>query len=123
MQINDPAVMHEIGDIDALEKVKASGASLIMFGGEHCNVCRSVRPRLSDTLKKHFSQLQLFYIDCEQSPAICAQHGIFSLPVIQVYIEGMMVAEVGRAFGLNDLIERIERPYMMWLDLNNDTST
>jgi len=108
--------MHDITNIETFEKAKSSGASLILFGGEQCTVCQSIRPQVSNTLKQHFAQLRLYYVDCEKSPEICAQHGIFSLPVIQVYIEGMMVTEAGRVFGLNELIERIKRPYMMWLD-------
>ena len=74
-------------------------------------------------LEKRFAQLRLFYVDCEQSPGVCAQHGVFSLPAIQVYIEGMMVTEAGRVFGLDELTEKIERPYMLWLALNSDPST
>ena len=103
-----------VSDLETLEKIKANGASLVLFGGEHCSVCQSIRPQLERLLQQHFSRMQFVYIDCEQSPAICAQYGIFSLPAVRVYIDGMAVLEDARAFSLKDLQNRIERPYELW---------
>jgi len=106
--------MLNIIDLDVLQQMKAGGALFILFGGEHCNVCHSLRPQLAKMLEEHFPHMQGVYIDCEQSPEICAQHSVFSLPVVKVYIEGMLVTEDARAFSLSGLMQTIERPYKMW---------
>jgi thioredoxin-like negative regulator of GroEL len=39
-------------------------------------------------------------IDCEQLQEICAQHGVFSLPVVQVFFMGQKFIEEMRGFSL-----------------------
>jgi len=106
--------MLNITDLDVLQQMKAEGALFILFGGDHCNVCKTLRPQLAAMLEERFPQMQGVYIDCEQSPEICAQHSVFSLPVVKVYIEGMLVMEATRAFSLSGLMQTIERPYVIW---------
>jgi thioredoxin-like negative regulator of GroEL len=108
--------MLNIADLKSLQAMKADGALFILFGGEHCNVCQTLRPQLAAMLAKHFPRMQAVYIDCEASPEICAQHSVFSLPAVKVYIEGMLVTEDARAFSVSALKERIERPYRIWLE-------
>ena len=108
--------MLTISDLDSLEQMKAEGALFILFGGEHCNVCHTLRPQLISLLNKHFPDMRAVYVDCEASPEICAQHSVFSLPAVKVYIDGMLIAEDARAFSLSELMQRIERPYAMWRD-------
>ncbi len=106
--------MQTITELDILEQMKAKGALLILFGGEHCNVCHALRPQLMSLLDKHFPHMRAVYIDCEASPVICAQHRVFSLPAVKVYIDDLLITEDARAFSLSDLMQRIERPYAMW---------
>ena len=106
--------MQIITDLEILEQLKAEGAVFILFGGKHCNVCHSLRPQLASMLEQRFPEMRSVYIDCEASPEICAQHSVFSLPVVKVYIEGMIVTEDARAFSLSKLMQSIERPYAMW---------
>jgi thioredoxin-like negative regulator of GroEL len=106
--------MINITDLDVLQQMKAGCALFILFGGEHCNICNSLRPQLVAMLEEQFPKMQRVYIDCEKSPEICAQHSVFSLPVVKVYIEGMLVTEAARAFSLSGLMQKIERPYVMW---------
>jgi len=106
--------MQNITDSEILQQMKAEGALFILFGGEHCNVCHTLRPQLSSMLAQHYPDMRSVYIDCEASAEICAQHSVFSLPVVKVYIEGMLIAEDARAFSLSELMQRIERPYAMW---------
>jgi len=106
--------MQNITDLETLAAMSNEGALLVLFGGAQCSICQSLRPRLTSLIDKYFPRMQTVYIDCEASPEICAQHSVFSLPVVKVYIDGMLVVEDARAFSLNDLIERIERPYAMW---------
>ena len=106
--------MLTITELDILEQMKAEGALFILFGGEHCNVCHTLRQQLMSLLDEHFPDMRAVYVDCEASPEICAQHRVFSLPVVKVFIDGMLIAEDARAFSLNELVQRIQRPYAIW---------
>jgi thioredoxin-like negative regulator of GroEL len=106
--------MHQITDIERLEKMKSLDAVLILFGGKQCNVCRVLRPQLENMLASYYPEMQAAYIDCEVSPDICAQHGVFSLPVVKVYIEGMKITEFARSFSVDQLRQSIYRSYNIW---------
>jgi thioredoxin 1 len=106
--------MHEITDIEKLVKMKKSDAVFILFGGKHCNVCHALRPQLVNMLESHYPDITSAYIDCEVSPDICAQHSVFTLPVVQFYIEGMKVTEFARSFSIEQLRQAMQRSYSMW---------
>jgi thioredoxin-like negative regulator of GroEL len=106
--------MHQITDIEKLEKMKKSGAAFILFGGKHCNVCHALRPQLVNMLESHYPDITSAYIDCEVSPEICAQHSVFTLPVVQFYIEGLKVTEFARSFSIEQLRQAMQRSYSMW---------
>ena len=111
--------MQSVSNADLLERLKADGAVMILFGGERCAVCSSLRPQLESILATRFPSMTAAYIDCEQSPLICAQHHVFSLPAVSVYFEGKLNIEVARAFSLTELIQRMERPYKLWIESKN----
>ena len=106
--------MFEVTDIEQLEKIKTSGAVFILFGGKRCNVCHALRPQLENMLESHFPDITSVYIDCEASPDICAQHSVFSLPVVQFYIDGKKVTEFARSFSVEQLRQSMYRSYAMW---------
>lgn len=106
--------MQHMTDINQLNHMKSRGALFILFGGAHCSVCQSLLPQLTLMLEQHFPNMHGVYIDCEKSPDICAQHSVFSLPVVKAYIDGMKIAEQARVFSIKQLIQTLERPYSMW---------
>ena len=111
--------MQNVSDADVLERLKADGAVIILFGGKHCAVCQSLRPQLESMLATRFPSMHTAYIDCEKSPAICAQHRVFALPAVSVFIEGKLSIEVARAFSLTELMQRMERSYTLWIESKN----
>jgi len=106
--------MKSVTDINLLKQLKSNGALLILFGGEHCGVCQSIKPQIAAMLEQQFPDMQSVYIDCELAPDVCAQHSVFTLPVVNAYIDGMKIAEFGKSFSLKQLEQAIERPYAMW---------
>ncbi|SMN14011.1 thioredoxin-like [Bathymodiolus heckerae thiotrophic gill symbiont] len=54
----------------------------------------------------------MVYIDCEQLQAVCAQHGVFSLPVVQVFFMGQKFIEEIQGFSLLALGQKIEQVFM-----------
>ena len=108
--------MKQVTNLEQLLKLKNEDAVFILFGGEHCNVCHALKPKLRDLINARFPQLQTLYVDCEKSPEICAQFSVFSLPTVKVYIEGMLISEESGSFGLNELTQSIERSYSFWAE-------
>ena len=106
--------MHKISNIEELEKFKSCGGVFILFGGNQCHVCHSLQPRLEEMLEQHYPDLTRLYIDCQSSPDICAQHSVFSLPVVQFYIEGNKITEFARSFSIEQLRQSMHRAYTLW---------
>ena len=74
--------MQTITDIEQLNQLKTNGALFILFGGESCAVCKSLKLKLEPIILQRLPKMNSIYIDCELSPDICAQHSVFSLPVV-----------------------------------------
>ena len=106
--------MHTITDTGQLNQLKNNGAVFILFGGQSCAVCSSLKPKLDSIIMQRLPKMSTVYIDCELSPDICAQHSVFSLPVVKAYIEGMLIAEESGSFSIEPLIQKIERSYSIW---------
>ncbi|WP_296533427.1 thioredoxin family protein [Rhodoferax sp.] len=106
--------MQTLLSADQIEHLKATQAVLLLFGGPQCGVCQAIKPKLERLMVQKYPEIALVYIDCGESPDICAQHSVFSLPVVHFYIEGQLFLERGRSFSLLELGEEIERIYRLW---------
>ena len=104
------------GQLEELKQRKSAPALLILFGGAHCGVCQAIRPKLESLMTQHFPDIALAYVDCAQLPDSCAQHGVFTLPVVQLFIDGQLCLERARSFSLQELSAQIERVYRLWQD-------
>lgn len=97
-----------------IEHLKKTQAVLLLFGSPQCGVCQAIKPKLEFLISHQHPEITLVYIDCENSPAVSAQHGVFSLPVVQFYIEGRLYLERGRSFSLVELSDQMERIVLLW---------
>lgn len=97
-----------------IEHLKSTQAVLILFGGLQCGVCQVIKPKLERLMEQRYPEIAMVYVDCADSPDICAQHGVYSLPVVQLYIEGHLYLERGRSFSLFELGDEIDRIYRLW---------
>jgi thioredoxin 1 len=97
-----------------IEQLKTTQAVLLLFGGPQCGVCQAIKPKFESLFASRHPEIVLVYVDCVYSPAICAQHGVFSLPVVQFYIEGHLYLERSRSFSLVELSNQVERIVRLW---------
>ena len=100
-QLKNPA------QLGALKREK--DALLILFGGANCGVCQTIKPQIDKRFTDKFPSLERAYIDCEQWQEVCAQQGVFSLPVVQVFFMGQKFIEEVRGFSLLNLEQKIEQ--------------
>lgn len=104
---------------EQIERLKSTGAVLLLFGGAHCGVCQAIKPKLEWLMAQRFPEIELVYVDCAESPDTCAQHRVFSLPVVHLYIEGRLFLERARSFSLVELGDDIGRTYELWRPVGN----
>lgn len=104
--------MQTIQEIEELEALKQSkDALLILFGGQECNVCHAIKPKLEEMFSEHFPKVEMVYVDCHKTTHICSQQSIFTLPIVQVYFGGQKFIEEIRSFSLSKLQNDCQRPY------------
>ena len=103
-----------IQEIDTL--VEENLGVLAYFSHERCNVCKTLKPKLSEYFFQHFPKMEQIYIDIEKLPEVAAQHSIFTVPVVIVFFEGKETCRKARAFGIQELAELVNRPYSLMFD-------
>ncbi len=101
-------------DLQAI--VQEKEAVVVLFGGAHCNVCQVIKPKIADMLKDAFPRVALVYVDCEEERDVCAQQGVFSLPVVRIYFGGQCIGEWVRTFSLGQLSDAMRRPYQLFFE-------
>lgn len=106
--------MQLIATQQQLDQLQTQGAVLILFGAPPCSVCQSLKLKLNEVLPEQFPKLQSAYVDCQQTPEISAQHGVFSLPVMKVYMDGQLVLEEAGVFSLRKSLAQFSRLYSLW---------
>ncbi|QXW18947.1 thioredoxin family protein [Comamonas aquatica] len=105
-----------VADEAALQQVLQQPLALVLWGGAHCGVCQAIKPRLAQQVAAHFPQLPLYSVDCAQAPAACAQHGVFSLPVLRLMVDGRVALDYARVFGLQQVLSDTQRVLQQWAD-------
>lgn len=101
--------MQAITTAEDLQLLRSHPALLVLHGGAHCGVCQAIRPRIEALMAEHFAAITLAHVDCAAAPALCAQEGVFSLPVLRFYMHGQLALEYARSFGLQQVLGDIER--------------
>ena len=60
---------------------------LIYFSGENCSVCKVLKPKIEEEIKRNFSKFELFEVKTDISVELTAQFMIFSIPTIMIYFD------------------------------------
>ena len=106
--------MEVIKTLESLEQLKQTeDVLLILFGGENCNVCHVIKPKLIALVAENYPKIKMAYVDCHVTTEVCSQQGILSLPVVQVFFANQKFIEEVRTFSLQKLMADIAKPYRL----------
>ena len=104
------AAWQPITTLEAFDAARtAPGVTMVLWGGAHCGVCQAVKPKLLHMVAQHLPQVALHYVDCAAAPEVCAQQGVFSLPVLRVFVHGTLAQEYARAFSVQQVQADVQR--------------
>lgn len=95
------------------EIIQSHEAVLVLFGAPTCRVCGDIKPQLFEAVQKAYPTMQTVYINCNDEVDTCAQRGVFSLPVVQVYLQGQKCVEKIRVFSIAGFIDELARPMQL----------
>jgi thioredoxin-like negative regulator of GroEL len=90
--------------------------AMVYFHTADCGVCKAVRPKLEQLMNERFPAAVLAQVDCSEYPQLAAQHQVFTVPTLLVFLAGREQLRRSRAFGLGELARALERPYALLVD-------
>ncbi|HKK64181.1 MAG TPA: thioredoxin family protein [Bacteroidales bacterium] len=104
--------MRNIYSIEDLNEIILNEAIVVLyFSNEACNVCKILKPKINSLLEEKYSNVTMVYIDTEKSPAIAGQFRVFTIPTIDIYVEGKEHVRYSRNVIMHEFERAIEKPY------------
>ena len=109
--------METIHSIQKFDQVLAGqDAVLAYFSTELCNVCKVLKPKVIEMVSESFPQMEMIYIESDKLPELAAQNRVFAAPTVVVFFAGRETIRKSRAFGVDELKRKIQRPYSIIFD-------
>lgn len=99
--------------VNVNEMIAQNDAVLVLYGAPSCRVCGDIKQPLFDAMTNAYPNMQTIYVNCQEEQETCAQRGVFSVPVVQVYLQGQKFVEKGRVFSIAALVDELARPMQL----------
>lgn len=104
--------MKTIYNLEELQQlVEDATIAVIYFSNDACNVCRILKPKIREMLDMQFPKAAFVYVDIEKSPVISGQYRVFTIPTIDIYVDGKEHARFSRNVTMHDFEAAIRKPY------------
>lgn len=98
--------------IEIKEIIEHNTISVVYFTGMDCGACEAIKFKIEEILKK-FERIVSCEVDGEKHPDICAEYGVFQVPIFLLFIDGKESIRIGRNVDLRELEVKIQRYYEM----------
>lgn len=107
-------MIREIHSLDEFLMLKEEEQALLAyFSTDACNVCKVLKPKVSELLQTEFPKMKMIYIKSDMFPEVAAQNQVFTAPTILVFFEGREYIRKSRNIGVGELQRDISRPYSL----------
>lgn len=82
-------MFHEIQSFDEFLKLKNEEPALLAyFSTEICNVCKVLKPKVSEMVQNEFPKIKLIYIKSDELPGLAAQNQVFAAQPYLFFLRG-----------------------------------
>ena len=104
--------MKQIEKLDELQnRINTGNPVLVYFSGENCSVCKVLKPKIEEEVKKAFSKFELFEVKTDFDKELTAHFMIFSIPATLIFFDSKEFKRYGRNMSVPLFIEELRRPY------------
>ncbi len=101
-------------NIEALKKlITQETAVAVYFSSPHCGVCEALRPKVEALFIEKIPAVRFIHIKIDKLLGISGEFGVFAAPTLLVFFEGKEFLRKVRLMGIQELQDKIERPYKM----------
>lgn len=97
-------------EIDSL--IEENIMAIVYFSGAKCGACSVIKEKIEKILEK-YPKIQWGEINGEEHIDIAVSYGVFSLPILLLYVDKKECIRVGRNVDLLELERNIDRYYGM----------
>ena len=91
--------------------INSGNPILVYFSGENCSVCKVLKPKIEEEIKKTFPKFELFEVKTDFDKELTAHFMIFSIPATLIFFDKKEFKRYGRNMSVPLFIEEIKRPY------------
>jgi len=103
-------------EASALKEIIATEVAVaVYFSAPNCGVCHALRPKVETLFSKEFPAVKFIHVEIDKSPGISGVYSVFSAPTLLVFFEGKEFLRKVRLMSIQELQDKIERPYKMLL--------
>ena len=104
--------MIQVMKLEQLENsINSGNPILVYFSGENCSVCKVLKPKIEEEVKKTFPKFELFEVKTDLDREITAHFMIFSIPTTLIFFDSKEFKRYGRNMSVPLFIEELKRPY------------
>lgn len=104
--------MIQIKNLEEIQNnINTGKPTLIYFSGENCAVCKVLKPKIEEEVKKNFPLFDIFEIKTDLHKEITSHFTVFSIPTTLVYFDKNEFFRKGRNMSVSLFIEELKRPY------------
>ena len=86
--------MEKVGDADFEQAIKSSQNVVVYCWAAWCGSCRIMAPTIEALINDYSDRVKFYKLDADENPKAASQFHIRSLPVIFIFVDGVLVDEV-----------------------------
>ena len=106
--------MIKIDNLDEMnDNINNSKSILIYFSVENCSVCKVLKPKIEEEIKREFPEMKIFEVQTDLYREITAHFMVFSIPTTLVFFDSKEFKRYGRNMSVPLFIEELKRPYYL----------
>jgi len=90
--------------------IKNNPISIIYFSGSTCGACDVIKEKVLHVIRD-YKEVRFIEINALENRELAAQHYIFSLPILILFINEKETLRIGRYFDILEFKNSIERYY------------
>ena len=95
----------------AVNNINTGNPVLIYFSGENCSVCKVLKPKIEEEVKKNFPLFETYEVQTDIHKEITSHFTVFSIPTTLVFFDKKEFFRKGRNMSVSMFIEELKRPY------------
>ena len=104
--------MKQVQNLQQLQNSINTGVPvLVYFSGENCSVCKVLKPKIEEEIKKNFPLFETYEVKTDIHKEITSHFTVFSIPTMLVFFDKKEFFRKGRNMSVPMFIEELKRPY------------